>query len=564
MRDRLSDLENRLNERAEREDELVEALLLSLLSGLDRNTRQPHSPFGPSETEPEPAISATRSDSDDLPDDNATRTEIPDDSAPALATNDFGEALHLLEQVTVRVNWQSETQPGFLNHGHFDGVLLADRGIIVSSLPEELTTATDSLELTIVFPATRTMTKSRLVSIDEQTGLAVLEPDLFPDETPVIELTLDEIATGELIFVGVVQDGQFNPENVEVVTPAGRARRLVGRSRTVNRLATDIESRPGNGGAPLLTEDGRLGGIMSARDPGQYIVSGRLSQLLGDLESGGQPAPQAETTAVNRPQPATQNFMSNLSTRSSDLQTNPQALVETILQLHRQLSESSLSLKQAEAELKRLQPLTKRGLVPQGETLKAQLARERAITKLELICQQISVWQQHSALSDRYAQASVRVARAELENAVAANKKVPGSVPDTELRRMMLGAEQRELELQLVQQALELLKEAEEKLTPNAAVDQNGSETGDQDATDVGFESAIDPLDAASAEEGAFEEATGTELPGGIETIEPEGASSGSEDDRTVDPFGSIRESDPDLDPPSDDLQPGTERAPSN
>ena len=165
LRNRLSELEHRITKRAEREDELVEALLMSLLSGLDRKPPQPSSPFGPAETEPEPATTATRSDSEDLPAENATRTEFVGDLVPMREADDSVEALHLLEQVTVRVNWQCETQPGFLNHGHLDGVLLADRGIIVSSLPAELTaeTAADSLELTINFPATRTITSSQLV-----------------------------------------------------------------------------------------------------------------------------------------------------------------------------------------------------------------------------------------------------------------------------------------------------------------------------------------------------------------------------------------------------------------
>ncbi len=408
------------------------------------------------------------------------------------------------------------------------------------------------------------MTTSRIVAIDERTGLAVLEPDLFPDETWEIELAPKDISTGESVFVGAVQDGQFNPDNVEVVTSAGRARRLVGRSRTSSRLATDIESRPGSGGAPLLTEDGRLGGIMSARDPGQYIVSRKLEELLRNLENDSQPAEQSETTTVNRPRPAAQGFMPNIASRDGDLHTNPQVLVDTILKLHRELSESAFSLKQSEAELERLKPLASRGLVPESGMLKAQSAREQAINRIELLRQQVSVWQRHSTLSDQYAQASMRVAKAEMENAVAANKKVPGTIPDAELRRMMLRVEQRGLELQLVQQALELLKEAEDELnSDDTAEDENFDSAGSVEEGS-GPESGSGLFDSTSGEEGAFEESKGEELPVGIGSTSSGRSETASEDDLAVDPFGSIRESNEETGSSDDDSQPDESGASSN
>lgn len=458
LRERLGVIEKRLSERAERENELVASLLTSLIASVNSPE---NSLIGPPKNGADLALTPG----------GAGIRWVPEQPfggyGSAGASAGFGgevsqsdAASELLKQITVRVKWQYEANPRFIDLGEFDAVLLADRGLIVSALPEKLTTeeASTSLELTILYPATRTMTDARLVAVDDQTGLAVLEPDLLPDDTPGVELNFDEIATGDRIFVATVVDSQLTL-GPEVETVSGHARRLVGKPRTISRLATDFQSRPGLGGAPLLSEDGRLGGIMSAREPGQYIGAAGIARMLettGRRDVGNEEDDGSTLKQTFEPsQPADSVKV------SSEGLMQPKVLLDRVLQLHRDISEAKFDIQQAEQKLALYESLSKANAVSSSDLETARLNASRAHAKLKLLLQHAEAWRTHSTLSDRYAYALLEVAKAEYEMAVQANRKVPDAVSEGEVRKLELEVERFELELRLVAQTLELLKEAE-------------------------------------------------------------------------------------------------------
>ncbi len=87
----------------------------------------------------------------------------------------------------------------------------------------------------------------------------------------------------------------------------------------------------------------------------------------------------------------------------------------------------------------------------------------------------------------------MKTAAAAYQQAVEANRKVPGSVPDEELRKMSLDVEQRRLEIHLVQQTLELIEEIVAEMDARED-DETDSPSGTVD--DVG--SAPDPSSASA------------------------------------------------------------------
>ncbi|MBI1310496.1 hypothetical protein GC176_04245 [bacterium] len=482
LRERLTEIEQRLNERAAREDELVTALLASLVAGPPDSGKQTVLP--PSDLNP-----ATRPGIFSPLDDPRLPTPVPNtdrsSAYPAGSINPSQEpprgpldaVSKLLEQLTVRVTWQYEQKPGFIAHGSLDGVLLTDRGLVVSALPAGMLTegARKTLELTIVFPATRTTAVARLAAVNEPTGLALLQPDLFPDATPKLELAVDEIASGTWVCVATVQDGQFRPEDVSVAAFTGHARRLVGRQGTASRLATDISSQPGSGGAPLLTYQGKLGGIMSARDPGQYLGAREIERLLASVNDG---ALQLELekfwqeAGQNQPVSARQFLTQDPQDRQSSLQSSLQTSFDQALGLVREIAEAQFDAEQARLERDRLEALVRQKVISNSEFNKAEIAARHADSRLALLLQQALVRRQRCELSLRFAKSSLETARAGYEQAAAAYKT--GSIPATELSRLKLEMDQRDLEVELAQQTLDLLDQLQARLPQAPVQDTTG------------------------------------------------------------------------------------------
>lgn len=79
----------------------------------------------------------------------------------------------------------------------------------------------------------------------------------------------------------------------------------------------------------------------------------------------------------------------------------------------------------------------------------ARAAAEVAEYKLEAAKEEAG-----NDVNRRYAEAAAAVAKAEVESAVAANRKAPGAVPQTEINRLLL--QQRQFELQIEQAVYEL------------------------------------------------------------------------------------------------------------
>ena len=486
LRNRLIEIEQRLSDRASREDELVAAMIESLVTGISSRTPAPDSFIGPAWAGERSGLTPARPHAALKPKSGLEQSsDLSADSSSSVEATDFTEfdaASKQLEQLTVRVTCRYERNKGFPPDEYkFDGVLLADRGLIVSALPDELLTkeARESFELSIVFPVTRTTTDASLVTIDEETGLVVLEPDFFPDDTAGLELNLDEVATGDRIFVATVVDGQFNKEQVAVATATGHARRLVGRPRTISRLATDMQSLPGIGGAPLLAADGRLAGIMSASLPGQYIGAAGIARIL-ETDGGGGAGTEEDANSTLK-----QTFEPSQPADSAEVTSEgpmrPKVLLDRVLQLHRDISEAKFDIQQAEQKLELYEKLSKANAVPSSELETAKLNASRAQAKLKLLVQHAEAWRTHSTLSDRYAYAALKVAKAEYEMAIEANRKVPNAVSEGEVRKLALGVEKFELELELVAQTLELLKQVESETKPvgaaNAAPDTAPSDS---------------------------------------------------------------------------------------
>ena len=488
LRNRLIEIEQRLSDRASREDELVTFMIESLVTGIGSRNPAPGSLSGPAWANEHSGLTPARRSAALKP--KSALEQSSDRSAgsssPVEATDfiEFDAASKQLQQLTVRVTCRYERNKGFPPDEYkFDGILLVDRGLIVSALPEELLTteARESFELSIVFPVTRTTTDASLAIFDEETGLVVLEPDFFPDDTTGLELNLDEIATGDRIFVATVVDGQFNKEQVEVAIASGHARRLVGRPRTISRLATDIQSRPGLGGTPLLSADSRLGGVMSAREPGQYIGAATIEQILAIAKDAHVPdEPPAKTQTESEDQSA-----GSLESSSESMQ-HGQKTLDHAFQLHRSVSERKYEVEQAERELNRLQELSNQGDVSPEEVEKAQSALNGARAVLSAVRQTAEI-ARSKTIAEQYAQAALNVANSEYQVAEEANRKIPNTVPKAELRRLALQVEHWKLELELVRQAQKLLNQTADRLSDDAKAEKpSGSDSSQQPASEPG------------------------------------------------------------------------------
>ncbi len=240
LRNRLNTIEQRLTDRVSREDHLVQASMNTLLRDLEKQRVFSAPPLS---VQPDVTAGAT-GDTEPFASSPFPAASIEgDEGEPAFPDDPSDAARGTLEQLTVSVKCSYERNDGFSSDEYnFDGVLLAEHGFIVSAFSEEMTSedVAEALEISVVFPATRTATDARLVAVDERTGLAILEPDLFPDATPELELVFDDIATGDSVFVATVEDGHLNPEDIAVAILPGHARRLVGKPRTISRLKQRI------------------------------------------------------------------------------------------------------------------------------------------------------------------------------------------------------------------------------------------------------------------------------------------------------------------------------------
>lgn len=481
LRNRLNTIEQRLTDRVSREDHLVQATMDTLLRNLERQRvfSAPPLQLQPASPERDAEIA------DPFASPSSPASAIGgDEAAPAISDNRFEEAHETLDQVTVRVMYRHPgTEGGSGEEAIFDGVLLADRGLIVSALPAGwIADDLEPAEFAIVFPATRTMTDARLVSTDEQTGLIVLEPDLFPDETPELEFNVDEIATGDPVLVATVLQDEFAPDQyVSIQIESGHARRLVGRPRTISRLATDLVSHPGAGGAPLLSKDGRLGGVMSASEPGQYIGAAAIERILAIAEGVHAPD-EVPAKALTDSKDQSDGSLGS----SPEIMKHGQKTLDHALQLHLSVSERMYDVEQAERELSRLQELSNQGDVPPGEIERAKSALKGARSVLNALRQTAEVARSNT-IAERYAQAALKVANAEYQAAEESNRKVPNTVPKAELRRLALQVEHWKLELELVHKAQELLDQATDKVAEDAKAEELiGPDSAQQPASEPG------------------------------------------------------------------------------
>ncbi|MHC4878532.1 MAG: hypothetical protein ACYTGL_18955 [Planctomycetota bacterium] len=466
LRARLAQIERRLEERAQREDQIV-AMMLAGLTASPAPAAEPTGvlagdPFSPHpETEPlsgqdpyavlatpalapaEAAGQPTSAVGNGIP---PVSEELPDPGA---------EADELLRQVTVRIQWACSFNEGFLSHGNLDGVLFSQHGLIVTALPPEIVEVgeVNDVEFTITYPENRTSTSARPVSIDKETGLLSLEPELLPEGTPKIDLFPGPVQTGSPVWVATVNDGQFNPEDLEVSVRHGRARNLLSRSGTPSRLATDIPTRTGSGGAPLLTRNVALAGIMSADRPGQYISIDVIAQVLqddGDLVS------VTERNSQNVDQPAPQPS-------GGASPTSQQAIgfveLDSILTLQQQLVAARLDAQDAHEELSRVQKLRDARVATDGELDVAQREVRRRDKLLDALEKSLDVRLRSAGIAERYVATAQEVALAAYDKAVEANRRVSGAVPETELRRLQLEVQKFQLQRELTKQTLSILAE---------------------------------------------------------------------------------------------------------
>jgi S1-C subfamily serine protease len=148
---------------------------------------------------------------------------------------------------------------------------------------------------------------ARVLRADEEADLAILETEGATGLAPLAlssEAALAEtqavVAVGFPFGTALALEGTTFPSatvNVGRITSLRRAPKAGGAGDELRQIQTDAVLNPGNSGGPLLSEEGRVVGIVSAGIPGAgvnfAIPVGRLSRLLATPQIEFAPTPVA-------------------------------------------------------------------------------------------------------------------------------------------------------------------------------------------------------------------------------------------------------------------------------
>ena len=139
--------------------------------------------------------------------------------------------------------------------------MIDDSGTILGSLH----VVRDAVEVRVTF-ADGTESQARVIVRQPENDLAVLRPDVIPDDLVPATLTgSDTLRVGDEVVAVGNPFGISNSLSAGVVSGLGRQYRSPKTAETLtNLIQFDAAVNPGNSGGPLLNRDGEVVGIVAA------------------------------------------------------------------------------------------------------------------------------------------------------------------------------------------------------------------------------------------------------------------------------------------------------------
>lgn len=141
------------------------------------------------------------------------------------------------------------------------GVVVEDSGTILTSLH----VVRDAPEVRVTF-ADGTESAARIIAAEPENDLAVLRPEIIPDDlVPATLTSSDSLHVGDEVVAVGNPFGISNSLSAGVVSGLRRSYKSQKIGETLrNLIQFDAAVNPGNSGGPLLTRDGEVVGIVTA------------------------------------------------------------------------------------------------------------------------------------------------------------------------------------------------------------------------------------------------------------------------------------------------------------
>ncbi|HTJ58484.1 MAG TPA: trypsin-like peptidase domain-containing protein [Devosiaceae bacterium] len=150
--------------------------------------------------------------------------------------------------------------PGYENSSVGTGFVIKDDGMILTNLH----VAAGAKKLRVIF-ADGTEANAKIVGAKPEADMAVLKPDVVPDDLKPATLTTTQgLKPGDLVEAVGFPFGIGPSASSGVVSGLRREFDEDGKSKLSNLIQFDAAANPGNSGGPLINADGEVLGIVTA------------------------------------------------------------------------------------------------------------------------------------------------------------------------------------------------------------------------------------------------------------------------------------------------------------
>ena len=169
-----------------------------------------------------------------------------------------------------------------------DGYIVTSNHVVVSDIGAEQ-------EIEVRFNQSTEWEEAEIVGRDDETDLAVLKVDGLPEGIDSLNVSDQAPKEGEIVgilgnplgFEGVLSTGQVIGLNESVTTKDG--------VELDNAIAISVSVAPGNSGGPVLTPEGEVVGVVSARaieaDIGFAVPASAVNRIVPEIINQDQRVP---------------------------------------------------------------------------------------------------------------------------------------------------------------------------------------------------------------------------------------------------------------------------------
>ena len=163
--------------------------------------------------------------------------------------------------VRVMAYGRSSSRKGEVERGVGSGVVIVDKGIILTSLH----VVQDAEVIRVVF-FDGSLSRASLISVQPENDLAVLQARTIPDDLmPATLRSTADLSPGDQVMAVGFPFGIGPSASAGVVSGLNRSfRSPEGKQEINNLIQFDAAANPGNSGGPLVTMDGAVVGIVTA------------------------------------------------------------------------------------------------------------------------------------------------------------------------------------------------------------------------------------------------------------------------------------------------------------